>query len=177
MSNESSFLPSFPPVCRVKMYKARFRKWGWRKNIRFDRPLVLHNDARFLPVHMAAPISTPDIRATAEGEDQDKDHPSHQPEPAATGIVVQQERLKSYLRRRERRRRASSKKMAAAAAAVVHAGGPCPSSSSPRAIKPPDRFWASQIVLIHVQQYLVSSRLTCFILFLLLPSFPSILSK
>lgn len=100
-------------MCRVKMYKARFRKWGWRKNIRFDRPLVLHNDARFLPVHMTAPISTPDIRATAEGEDGDQDHPSHQPEAAGAGIVVQQERLESYLRRRERRHRASSKKMAA----------------------------------------------------------------
>lgn len=121
------------------MYKSRFKKWGWRKNIRFDQPVILHSDACYLPIKMPAPVSAP------TPSEREKDTTSNdKPLPGSTGLIVRQKRLEEYLRRREHRYRARLRNDLAAVPTV------------PGAIQPPDRLWASQAVLIHIQQYLVS---------------------
>lgn len=163
-------------ICRPKMYKSRFKKWGWRKNIRFDRPMVLSNDPRFiLPIHLSASgsVSMPESAAAAAAATEttytttsssmvpsshsQSQSQRHRQYPT---LEVQQERLESYLRRRQRRDRARLKN-----------GVVSRVQQAPVAIRPPDRFWASQIVLIHVQQHIVSGHI-CHYFFGFFPHHP-----
>lgn len=157
------------------MYKSRFKKWGWRKNIRFDRPMVLSNDPRFiLPIHLSASgsVSMPESAAAAatittttettyttnSSSIVPSSYSQSQRHRQYPTLEVQQERLESYLRRRQRRDRARLKN-----------GVVSRVQQAPVAIRPPDRFWASQVVLIHVQQHIVSGHM-CHYLFVPSPS-------
>lgn len=130
------------------MYKSRFKKWGWRKNIRFDQPLVLlnsdaaagpHATAKSRALHVslipargdASSSSTTPVAVVEKKQDVAR---------ASNDLVVDRDRLETYLRRRERRDRQRLGNL-------VHA---------PVTVRLPDRFLASQTVLVNVKEYLVS---------------------
>lgn len=115
------------------MYKTRFKRWGWRKNIRFDQPLLLLHETQSSPIHIPVPMPPPNTAKNKNNSTLD----------ITTSLIVHRDRLEAYMRRRERRARERLRN----------------ETPAPVAIRLPDRFRASETTLFHIQQYAVSRKL------------------